>query len=101
MEIPTQAEIEVELHRLTIPQSVPAGDFLRALLELGWYDDVVNVINTLRNSNTAQGKLAGVLWDRASKFLRNDPMLIQVGTLAGKFSSDLDLLFIKAASYNE
>ena len=96
---PTQAQIDEALYRLSIPASVSAGDFMRALIELGWYDSVVSTIENLRSTNTDQGKLAGVLWDRATKFLRNDPLLIQVGTLAGRSSADLDAIFVKAASY--
>jgi hypothetical protein len=96
---PTQEQIDKALLKLTVPETAVAGDFMRALLDLGWYDSVVAAIDSLRNNNTAQGKLVGVLWDRASSFERYNPLLIMIATAIGKNSDDLDQLFIKTLEY--
>lgn len=82
-----------------VPETVSAGDFMRAMLELGWYDAADAAITALEAAVPAQGKLARVLWSRASKFERNHPMVIQIATAIGKNSADLDDLFNLAATY--
>jgi len=76
-----------------VPASASAGDFMRALYDLGWYDDAKAAV-------AAAGGLAEILWDRAAKFERDDPLLAQVATAISKTSTDLDALFTKAASYS-
>lgn len=41
---------------------------------------------------------AALLWARASRFPRNDAMVIATGTAIGKSSGDLDTLFRLAAT---
>lgn len=70
-----------------------AGDFLRALIELGLYDKVDAAVKALPSN---EGKLAQVLWARAASFERNHPLVIQIATALGV---DLDALFTLANSY--
>lgn len=91
---PTQAEVDAALVYLAnpVPATAQAGDFMRALFDLGWYDAVNAAV-------TQAGGLAKILWDRASIFERNHPLVIQIGTAIGKTSDDLDNLFRKSATY--
>jgi hypothetical protein len=75
-----------------VPRTAAAGDFMRALYELGWYDDAKAAVE-------AAGGLAQILWDRAATFERNHPLVAQTATAIGKTPDDLDDLFRKAASY--
>jgi hypothetical protein len=75
-----------------VPATASAGDFMRALYELGWYDDVVAAVE-------AGGELGKILWARASLFERNHPLVTQIATAINKTADDLDALFRKAASY--
>jgi hypothetical protein len=75
-----------------IPQTASAGDFMRALYELGWYDDVVAAVE-------ADGEIGKILWARASLFERNHALVAQIATAINKTPDDLDALFRKAASY--
>jgi hypothetical protein len=76
-----------------IPQTASAGDFMRALYELGWYDDAKAAVE-------AAGGLAQILWDRAATFERGHALVAQIATAINKTSDDLDALFRKAASYS-
>jgi hypothetical protein len=75
-----------------VPQTASAGDFMRALYELGWYDDAKAAVE-------AAGGLAQILWDRAATFERGHALVAQIATAINKTSDDLDALFRKAASY--
>ncbi len=75
-----------------VPQAASAGDFMRALYDLGWYDSAKAAV-------AAVGGLAQILWDHAATFERQHPMVIQIATAIGKTSADLDSLFRKSATY--
>jgi hypothetical protein len=77
-----------------VPQTASAGDFMRALIETGKYDAVDATVNAMTGSD---GKLAKVLWTRASVFERYHPLVVQIGPALGV---DLDALFTLANSYN-
>jgi hypothetical protein len=76
-----------------VPSISSAGDFMRALYELGWYDDVSAAVQ-------GAGSLAKILWERAASFERRHPLVGQIAQAIGKTDADLDDLFRKAASYN-
>lgn len=82
-----------------IPEFARSGDFFHALIDLGWYDSIDAVISGMVAANHPQAKLAKVLWDKASRYERNNPLLIAVATAAGKTSDDLDALFRKTLEY--
>jgi hypothetical protein len=86
------AEVAAFRAAVPTPGAASAGDFMRALYELGWYDDVSAAV-------TAAGGLPKILWNRASVFERNHPMVIAIATAIGKTSDDLDELFRKATTY--
>lgn len=76
-----------------IPQTATAGFFMRALIELGFYNAIAAVVAGSGNP-TAQ-----VLWNRAIEFPRQDPLLIQMATAAGMSSADIDAVYIRTATY--
>lgn len=76
-----------------VPQTVTAGSFMQALIDLGFYNAVAAVVQASGNQ-TAQ-----VLWARAVTFARQDALLIQMATAAGMTSADMDAVFVKAATY--
>lgn len=96
---PTQAEIDAAIARLDVPEFVRSGDFFHALIDLGWYDQIDAAINSMVAANHPDAKLAKVLWDKASRFERSHPLLIQIATAIGKTSDDLDALFRKTLEY--
>jgi hypothetical protein len=71
------------------PKHVPAGDFVAALYQLGWLEDVKAAV-------AAAGGLAAELWAHASSFERNHPLVAQIATAIGKSQADLDSLFLLA-----
>lgn len=81
-----------------VPRTVSSGDFMRALIELGWYGSVLSVVNGM-DVNTPDGLLAKVLWQRASIIERFHPMLVQIARAIGKTDADLDRLFLLAGTY--
>jgi len=96
---PTQAEIDAVIARLDVPEFARSGDFFHALIDLGWYDQIDAAINSMVAANHPDAKLAKVLWDKASRFERSHPLLIQIATAIGKTSDDLDALFRKTLEY--
>jgi hypothetical protein len=75
-----------------VPLTAPSGDFKHALFDLGWYDAV-------NAAAIAAGGLALILWNGASIFERNHPLVLEIATAIGKTSDDLDVLFRKTTSY--
>jgi hypothetical protein len=99
----TNAEIVAFFARAAIPpvpEFARSGDFFHALIDLGWYDAAKAVVDSLAASGTADGKLAKVLWDHASRFERHHPIVLAVAQAIGKTSADLDALFLKTLDYN-
>jgi hypothetical protein len=76
-----------------VPLTASAGDFMKALVETGVYDAVDAAVNAIPGQ---QGKLAKVLWTRASIIERNNPFVVQIGAALG---INIDDLFILANSY--
>lgn len=70
-----------------------AGDFMRALFELGWFDDVDRAVEASGN------ELAQLLWLRASVFERHHPMVSMIAAMIQKSEADLDALFEKTREY--
>lgn len=85
---------------LPIPEFARSGDFFHALIDLGWYDQIDGVINAMVQANHPQAKLAKVLWDKASRFERYHPLLIQVAQAASLTDENLDTVFRKTRDYN-
>ena len=79
-------------HPADVPSRVAAGDFIRALYELGWIADVKAAVSQA-------SPLAQDLWAHASSFERYHPLVIQIATAINKNSDDLDELFRLAATY--
>lgn len=74
-----------------VPGEVSSGQLIIALAELDWLDAV--------DAAVAQADaLSQRLWARASRFPRNDAMVVAIGTAIGKDSDDLDALFRLAAT---
>mgnify|MGYP003577246408 CR=1 FL=1 len=74
-----------------VPGEVSSGQLIVALAELDWLDAV--------DAAVAQADaLSQRLWARASRFPRNDPMVVAIGTTIGKSSEQLDTLFRFAAT---
>lgn len=82
-----------------VPEFARSGDFFHALIDLGWYDQIDAVINGMVAANHPDARLAKVLWDKASRFERHHPLLIQIAQAIGKTSDDLDNLFRKTLEY--
>jgi hypothetical protein len=76
-----------------IPVTASAGDFMKALIEMGVYDAVEAAVNAMTGD---QGKLAKVLWTRAATIERFNPFVVQIGAA---LSIDIDAVFTLANSY--
>lgn len=94
----SELQVWFKVARNPVPQTVTSGDFMRALIELGWYGDVKAVIDA-QDPNTDQGLLIQVLWARAAVIERNNQILAMVAAAIGKTSEDLDALFLKTLTY--
>jgi hypothetical protein len=75
-----------------VPATAQSGDFVAALCDLGWYDQV-------EAAASAAGGKALALWRHASTFERYNPILIALGRAIGKTDADLDALFRKTREY--
>jgi aspartate oxidase len=74
-----------------VPEVVSFGQLVRALSNLGHLVTIKAVV-------TAAGGLGLELWQHASTFERNDPLLIALATEAGLTTSDVDAVFRLAAT---
>lgn len=79
-----------------VPLTASAGNFMRALIELGWFDAIDAAVNSLSG---VQGKLARALWTRAVEFPREDPLIAQIATAVGMTAADIEAVYIKANTY--
>jgi hypothetical protein len=86
------AELQAILRPVVVPQTASAGDFVSALLDLGWYDAVDAAAK-------ASGGRALILWNRAATFERQHPIVRAIGAAIGKTDADLDALFLKTTTY--
>lgn len=86
------AELQ-SLFKAPVPQTASAGDFVSALIDLGWYDAVDAAAK-------AAGGKALILWNRAATFERNHAIVRAIAQAIGKTEADLDALFIKTATYS-
>jgi hypothetical protein len=75
-----------------VPQTASAGDFVSALIDLGWYDAVDAAAK-------AAGGRALILWNRAATFERQHQIVRAIAAAIGKTEADLDTLFLKSATY--
>jgi hypothetical protein len=89
---PTQEEYDAEEISALIPQEALSGDFIHALHDLGWINDVKAAV-------AAAGGLAEDLFLHASKYERHHPLMLQIAQAIGKDSDDLDELFLKTLDY--
>lgn len=81
-----------EAARDPVPATASSGDFVSALIDFGWYNQVDAVA-------TASGGRALALWRHASIFERYNPLLIGMAAAIGKTEADLDALFRKTREY--
>jgi hypothetical protein len=92
--MPTKAEVEAANARADVPQEVWAGAMMRALNTLGILEQIDQIVAAENDL------LAKRLWDRATAFRRDDPMISVIGGKAGWSENDLDDLFRLAGSFN-
>lgn len=78
--------------RNPVPATASSGDFVSALIDLGWY-------NQVEAAAVAGGGRALALWRHASIFERQNPILIAMAQAIGKTDADLDALFRKTREY--
>lgn len=83
----------LEAARNSVPQTASAGDFIRALYEFGWLEDVKKAV-------AAADGLAAELWARSATFERGHALVLQIARAIGKTEADLDALFRKAGTYS-
>jgi len=76
--------------RETIVLPVFAGKFIRVLCDKELYEKVSETVKKI-------GGLTEILWNRASLFERDDPLLIKVAKDVGISDRDLDKLFVRAS----
>jgi hypothetical protein len=76
---------------ISVPQIITMKQARLALLAAGKLD----AANTAFASASTQ---AQVMWDYSSTVERNNPLVISMGTTLGLSSSDIDNLFIQAAT---
>lgn len=76
-----------------VPAAASSGDFVAALVDLDWYDDV-------DAAATRAGGKALALWRHANSFERYHPIVRGIAAAIGKTEADLDALFIKSATYS-
>lgn len=90
---PTQDEVDAEIARQAdpVPPFVRSGQLILALAEVGKLDAVDAVV-------AQTGGLAERLWQRASRFDRDNQMLIDAGRAAGMSDANIDELFRLAAT---
>lgn len=82
--------------QVIVPQSVTRRQALQALLLAGLLDDVQPAIDAI--ADPMERRMAQIEWDDSLDFVRNRPLLIQIGATLGLDSAALDQLFITAAS---
>ena len=88
---------EAEVQRLaSIPASVTRRQAVRALILTGKRNLVQPALDAI--PNTLQRELMQAEWDESQEFERNRPSLIALGTAIGLSSSEIDDLFILAAT---
>lgn len=79
-----------------VPQQVTKRQGVQALINTGHYASVQPAINAIADATqraTFQNE-----WDNSTSFMRQRPSLIALGTAIGLTSTDLDNLFILAAT---
>ena len=74
-----------------VPQRVPAGRFMQALIMKNRLADLEAYINGVPGQ---RGDILRVLWRRAVEFIRNDPDLIAVAHAVGMTDADIDEVFV-------
>jgi hypothetical protein len=89
---PTEQEVADALARLSVPQEVTAANFVRALDQAGLLDQVNAAVD-------GAGGLTKALWNHASFFRRDDPMLMNMAAAVGQTAPQLDDLFRLAATF--
>ena len=88
--VPTQAEVDAQIQKQDVPQSVTPRQARLALLEAGFLDQVEAAVETI-------GGATKITWEYATVFLRDDPMIATLGALLNLTSAQIDALFIRAA----
>lgn len=78
-----------------VPQSVTRRQARQALLLNGLLDQVPGRIAAIPDE--AQRGLAQIEWEDSLEFLRDRPLVIQIGTALGLDSAGIDALFVQAS----
>lgn len=79
-----------------VPQSVTRRQARQALLIAGLLDDVQLAIDAIPDAT--QRRLAQIEWEDSLEFLRDRPLVIQIGAALGLDAAGLDQMFVNAAS---
>lgn len=79
-----------------VPQSVTMRQARVTLIESGLIDSVEAAIDAIQDA--AQRKIARATWDCSSEVQRRQPLVLMLAPAIGLSSSDLDNLFILAAT---
>lgn len=73
-----------------IPQSITKLQAVLAMHDAGLLTQIEKAVNTA-------GGTSLILWNHASLFFRNDPLMAKIATAAGLSSAQLDHLFVAAS----
>lgn len=79
-----------------VPQSVTRRQARQALLLAGLFDQVLDKIAAI--NDPIQRGLAQIEWEDSLEFVRDRPLVIQIGTALGLDSAGIDALFVQAAN---
>lgn len=80
--------IKTEVKRV-VPEEITPMQAELQLLSIGLLDDVLELVKLDRE--------AYIYWSRATRFIRQDPILLKMSAMIGMSSDDLDTLFIEAS----
>lgn len=80
-----------------VPHTVTRRQALQALLLDGHIDNVVPAIEA-NIVDPTERRMALIEWENSLEFLRDRPLVIQIGLALGLDAAGLDALFIKAST---
>jgi hypothetical protein len=75
-----------------VPSQVTSSQLIRAVNANG-------MLATIQAAVTTMGGLQLALWNHAPFWHRNDPLFVALATALGKTSTDMDNIFISAATF--
>lgn len=89
---PTQEEVDAQLGKQSIPQSVTPRQIRLALSQAGLRQQVEDYVNS--QDNAVQDS-----WHYSTGFDRTNPLILACQDALGKTEEELDAIFILAASF--